>query len=234
MATILKILCLCFVLFGQVRVRAEGLYFSPSHCWKENEFEKTCQFANNSKHPQAVVSDVELVADKHGKGEMEGETLFLLPGRYWVSSSGHLKIQTRHGGLVGKNFSVLIEIEKEQVRCHVVSGTITSKDEINVALGQSIRFDRESQDLFTIAKEDLIENWKDILSLSKKFVDQKRTYVQAWSRQTKILAQAYEEEVQRGIASMQEKERQEQLKAKKAQEEAQERSRLFREKNNLD
>ncbi len=234
MTSIFKFVCLWFVVFGQVSVKAAGLYFSPDNCWKHPHKDQACQFANNFSHPQTINADIELVADKSGKGELEGSTLFLLPGRYWVSSAGDLTIQTRHGHISGQNFSVLIEIEKAGVRCHVVSGKVTGKSETTASVGQSLRFDHISQDVFTIAKEELLENWKEILALSKKFPAQKKEYVQAWSKETKILAQAYEAEVQRGIASAQEKERQKQLAIKREQEEEKERRRLFREKNYLD
>lgn len=223
-----------FLMFGQVSVKAAELYFSPSHCWNHKESEKACQFANNYQRPLAIHNNVELVADKNGKGELEGETLFLLPGRYWVSSPGFLKVQTRHGFVTGKDFSLLVEVETDVVRCHVVSGNIQTADEKNIVIGQSIRFDKESKDVFTIAKDDLLENWKDILALSKKFVAQKKDYVQEWSRQTRILAQAYEDQIQRSIAAAHEKERQQQLQLKKQQAERAELKKLFREKNNLD
>ena len=177
---------------------------------------------------------IELVAGKNGKGELEGETLFLLPGRYWVSSEKSLTIQTRHGNINGEKFSILVEIEKEGVRCHVVSGSIKAKGDAEIKLGQSVRYDRESHDVFTVSRDDLLENWKEILALSKKFAAQKKDYVFEWSRQTKILAQAQEAEVQRSIASAQEREYQRQLAVKKEQEAMKERRRLFREKNYLD
>lgn len=234
MTSLFKFTFLWFIIFGQVSVRAEGLYFSPRDCWDHHVQGKACQFANNYQYPKAINANIELVADKNGKGELEGETLFLLPGRYWISSAGSLKIQTRHGALEGKNFSLLIDVTKDVVRCHVVSGHVKTADEVEVVLGQSLRFDRDSKDVFTIAKEDLLENWKDILALSKRFVEHKRSFVQEWSRQTKILAQNYQQEIQRSIASAQEKEREQQLKAQKEQEAMRERRRLFREKNNLD
>ena len=234
MTSLFKFVCLWMVLFGQVSVKAAGLYFSPDNCWKHAHKDQACQFANNYQHPQTVHADIELVAGRNGKGELEGKTLFLLPGRYWVSSANDLKIQTRHGQISGSDFSLLIEIEKQGVRCHVVSGKISVKDEYEVSLGQSVRFDQSSRDLFTIAKEELLENWKEILALSKKFAEQKKEYVQAWSSQTRVLAQVYEEEVQRGIASAQEKERQQQLAVQREIEAQKQRRKLFREKNYLD
>ncbi len=234
MKALFKTLFIWFVLFGQVRVTAANLYFSPDNCWHHPQKDQTCQFANNFAHPQTIHADIELVADKNGKGELEDSTLFLLPGRYWISSSGDLKIQTRHGAISGQNFSVLIEIEKHGVRCHVVSGKVISKKDVSITVGQSLRFDQSSEDVFTIAKDELLENWKEILALSKKFVHLKKEYVQAWSKETKVLAQAYEAEVQRGIASAQEKERQQQLAVKREKEEQKERRKLFREKNYLD
>lgn len=234
MTSIFKAICIWFVLFGQVSVKAANLYFSPDNCWKHPHKDQACQFANNFTHPQTVHADIELVVGKSGKGELEGSTLFLLPGRYWISSAKDLTIQTRHGNISGQNFSVLMEVEKAGVRCHVVSGKIAAKNDVNINLGQSLRFDQVSQDIFTLTKEELLENWKEILALSKNFANLKKDYVQAWSKETRILAQAYEAEVQRGIASIQEKERQKQLAAKREQEEQKERRRLFREKNYLD
>ena len=235
MTSLLKFLCLWFVVFGQVSVKAAGLYFSPENCWQHHGHnEKTCQFANNNKHPQGINAAIELAADKNGKGELEGETLFLLPGRYWISSEESLKIQTRHGFIIGKKFSVLMEVDKEVVRCHVVNGSIQTQDEAQVLTGQSVRFDKGSHDLFTIAKDELLENWKDLLALSKRFVDQKKDYVYEWSRQTRILAQVYEEAVERSIAAEKEREHQRQALIQKEKEEQAQRRKLFREKNYLD
>lgn len=234
MTSLFKTLFLWFVLFGQVSVKA-ALYFSPDQCWQNPQKDQACQFANNKSEPQVIHADIELVADKSGKGELSDSTLFLLPGRYWVSSAKELTIQTRHGNFTGKDFSVLVEIERVGVRCHVVAGKIFVKEDTkSVVFGQSVRYDQDSQDVFTIAKDELLENWKEILSLSKNFVSQKKDFVQAWVNETKILAQSYKAQVQRGIAAAEEKERQKQLAIKREQEAAKERRRLFREKNYLD